>query len=241
MTNYKFMDKALYLEQEKILVIADLHIGFEEHLLKGGVFLPRFQYKKITGDLEKIFRKTGKVEEVVILGDLKHEFGSISRQEWKETLALLDFLRKKTSKIILIKGNHDTILEPIARERGVMIKDFYVKGELAFMHGHRLFSKVLDEKVKKIFLGHLHPAISIRQGVKQEIYKCFLVGGWKGRKIVILPSFFPLTEGQDVFIEDTNLDKKFNFNLKKFEVYVPVEGEDKVLDFGKTKEIGRLV
>jgi hypothetical protein len=236
------MDKALYLEQEKILVIADLHLGYEEYLNKQGVFLPRFQYKKIIEDLDKIFLEVEKVKEIIILGDLKHEFGGILRQEWREVLNFLNYLKKKVKKIVLIKGNHDNYLINILKKEKIKIKDFYVSGELAFMHGHKMFSGILDKdkEIKKIFLGHLHPAIRISKGAKSEIYKCFLRGRWKGKEVVILPSFFPLVEGADVFIEDTNLDKKFNFNLNRFEVYVV---GDKVYDFGKlgASKLARLI
>ena len=88
-------------------------------------------------------------------------------------------------------------------------------------------------------MGHMHPAISIRKHAKEEKYKCFLVGKWKGKAIVILPSFFPLVEGSDVSMEDANLAREFNFKLSGFDVYVPAGIE--VLDFGKLKDVGRLV
>src|SRR3989338_4376527 len=99
--NLKFIGKSLYLGKEKILVIADLHLGYKEELEK--IF-------------EKLKREKRKIKEIVILGDLKHEFSRISRQEWQETLKLIEILQKKR-KLILIKGNHDTILGPIAREK----------------------------------------------------------------------------------------------------------------------------
>jgi len=238
MESYKFIDKACYLEEERVLVIADLHLGFEESLIEQGVFLPRFQYKKIREDLEKIFDKLGRekkrVKEVVILGDLKHEFSRALRQEWKETLSLIKFLRKRAGRIIFIKGNHDNYLASILKKEKIRLREFYVKNDSAFLHGHKLYKEVLNKKIKKIFLGHLHPAVCIRRGVKSEVYKCFLVGKWKGKEIIILPSFFPLVEGSDVFIEENNLDKGFNFKLGNFEVYVVVGNkEGEVLDFGK--------
>ncbi len=244
----RFIDKAVWLEKEKILVLADLHLGFEESLIEQGILLPRTQYKKIVRDLKNIFKEVKKsnieVKEVVILGDLKHEFGSVSKQEWKETLNLLNFLSKKIEKgkIVLVKGNHDTILEPIAKKKGLEVKDFYIKDNLAFLHGHKFFPEILDKKIKKIFLGHIHPAISIRECVKSEIYKCFLVGKWKGKEVVILPSFFPLIEGVDVLIEGTNLASELKLKLKNFEVYVPVS-VDEVLDFGKVgaNKLARLI
>jgi len=236
----RFIDKAVWVEKKKILVLADLHLGFEEGLQEQGVILPRFQYKEIIKDLDKIFSEIGEIREAVILGDLKHEFGRISKEEWTEVLDFLSYLSKKVKKIVLIKGNHDTILEPIAKKKGIKIRDFYIKEGLAFLHGHKLYTEVLDRKVREIFLGHMHPAISISRGAKREIYKCFLKGMWKGKKVVILPSFFPLVEGADIVVEKTNLDSSLDLRLRNFEVYVPVSAGE-VLELGKVKKVGKLV
>jgi len=236
---YKFVGKSLFFPKEKKLVIADLHLGYEEALNEAGIFLPRRMLREIVEEMNQIFKKVGKINKVIILGDLKHEFGKISRQEWKESLEFIDFLLEKSEKILLIKGNHDTILEPIVRKKEVEIKDFYVENEKAFFHGHKLFHECLEKKIKLLIVGHKHPAITIKEGVKAEIYKCFLEGKWKGKKVVILPSFFPLVEGSDIFMfEDTNLAFKPRFS--EFEVYVPVSVE-KVYNFGKVKKVGRLL
>ncbi len=245
MKKYEFIDKVVYLEKEDILILTDLHIGFEEGLRKQGVFVPKQQFEKTLSDLKKIFsrlkQERKKVEEIVILGDLKHEFGNASFQEWSELGKLIDFFEKKNvKKIILIKGNHDTFFNKKIQER-LGIKKYYIKKNLAFLHGDKKFIEVLDKKIKYLFLGHLHPAISIRKQVKQETYKCFLTGKWKNKETIILPSFFPLIEGSDVSIYNTNLD--FDFDLGNFEVFIPVENSDKgeVLSFGKVKGVGRLV
>lgn len=240
MENFEFIGKSVYLHKLKILVIADLHLGYEEALSKGGVLLPRRQFQDILQELERIFEKLKRekkeIKELVILGDLKHEFGRISRQEWKDVSEFLKFLSKKIKKIILIKGNHDTILEPIARKSGLEIVKHYVKGEVCFVHGDKEFKECKKKEIKTIVLGHKHPAITISKEAKKERYKCFLVGKWKEKKIIILPSFFTLVEGSDVYVRDTNLG--FKFNLKEFEVYIPTKEE--VLDFGKVEEIGNL-
>jgi len=46
----------------------------------------------------------------VVNGDLKHEFGQISRQEWNETQEFLEYLKANFDDIILIKGT--TITSP---------------------------------------------------------------------------------------------------------------------------------
>ena len=238
---YEFYGKSLYLVKDKILVITDLHLGYEQALNEAGVFFPRSQFKEIIDELNEIFsvlkEKNENVEKVVILGDLKHKFGEVSRQEWEDVLELLDFLLEKTKKIILIKGNHDSILEPIVKRKGIKIFDFYIENEICFFHGNKIFPEIFDKKVKFLVLGHKHPAITIRKNVKVEIYKCFLVGKYKGKDVLILPSFFPFVEGSDVFVDDNNLGLELNFD--NFEVYVPVSVKE-VLKFGKVKEVGKL-
>jgi len=235
MREFEFIGKSVFLRKEKILAIADLHLGFEQALAESGVLLPRGEYKEIINELKIILEQTGKLKEIIILGDLKHEFGTISGQEWKEVTGLLDFLAENCEKIVLVKGNHDTILEPIANKNGLEVKDFYIKGSDCFIHGHKIFDGCLGNDVKRIFIGHKHPAIIIRKGAKQETYKCFLAGKWQGREIVVLPSFFPLTEGSDVFIEETGL--ALHLNLKEFRVYAV---GDKVYDLGKARDVGRI-
>ncbi len=237
MKKFKFIGKALFFPEEKILAISDLHIGFEATLNEAGIFLPRRQFKETLSELKKIFERAEEVNEVIVLGDLKHEFGSISRQEWDETLKILEYLSGYAGKIILIKGNHDTILEPIVKLKRLNIKDVYVQKNICFLHGHKAFPECDEKKIKTLVMGHKHPAITIREGAKSETYKCFLVGNYKGKEIIILPSFFPFIEGSNMIIGDTNL--AFNFKLKKFEAFV-LEGE-KVYDFGKVKEIGKLI
>jgi len=235
---YEFIGNSIYIPEKKILVMTDLHIGYEETLKDKGVFLPKTQYKKIEEKIENILERVD-IKTIIILGDLKHEFGKISDQEWRETKKIINFLESKVKKIILLRGNHDTILGPIAGDKNLEVKDYYIKDGMAFLHGDKKRIEVLDKKIKKIFLGHMHPAITINKGVKKETYKCFLVGKYKDKEIVILPSFFPLVEGSNILVSNTNLD--FKFDLKKFNVYIPVEGENKILDFGKVKDMGELV
>ena len=98
MKGVRIIDLALYLTKYKTLIIADSHIGFEEALNKQGIMIPRFQFKDIILRLEKILSKV-KPEIVVINGDIKHEFGNISRQEWNYTLRLIDYLKRRSKKL----------------------------------------------------------------------------------------------------------------------------------------------
>jgi len=229
------LGKALWLKTLSMVVIADLHIGYEEALNKEGFLMPRQQFRQTTEELEKLFKITGKVNSVIVLGDLKHEFGEISKQEWFETFAVLDLLAKNSKEIILIKGNHDTILEPIAKRKNLEIKEIYFANNIVFWHGHKFHVELV--KARTIIAGHMHPAISLYDGVKSELYKCFLLGKWKGKNLVIMPSFLPIVEGMDV-LRSKELWLDLNFNINSFNAYVIA---DRIYDFGKLREIARRV
>ena len=106
--NIQLMDLALYLKKEQILIIGDIHLGYEESLSQQGVLVPRFQLEETIKRLEKILKKL-KIKEVVITGDLKHEFGKILYTESRDTLQFLVFFLKKY-KVTILKGNQNTIL-----------------------------------------------------------------------------------------------------------------------------------
>jgi putative SbcD/Mre11-related phosphoesterase len=223
----------LYLEKHKVLVIADSHIGYEEALNKEGVMIPRLQYKEIMKQLEPVFKEI-KPDIIVMLGDIKHEFGTISRQEWRDTLNLLDYLLSKTGKVILIKGNHDTILGPLADKKGLAVRDSFLVDDVLFCHGHKLIDEKSDsfKMAKTIIIGHEHPAISLCDGPRVEKYKCFLLGKFKKKNLIVMPSFNFVTEGTDVMQE--KLLSPFIESLDDFEAFVV---GDKVYKFGKISRL----
>ena len=224
----KIVDTALWFEAEKVLVINDLHIGYEEALHRKGVLVPRFQLEQIIDKLKIILEKT-KPAKIIINGDLKHEFGKVLRQEWREVLHFLDFVLANVPEVIIIKGNHDPIIKPIADKKGIAVVEQYKVGETLIVHGDEL----LETTAKRIVIGHEHPAIIIREGSKWEKYKCFLKGTWKDKELIAVPSFNPLLEGTDVLKEQ--LLSPFLNDITNFEIYVV--GEKEGYYFGKIKEL----
>jgi len=240
----RFLNNALLIDNE-ILVISDTHIGFEEHIIEKGIF-PNIQLKEILYDLGEIFEKLKRekivLKKIIVNGDLKHEFGKISDSEWREVLELLDYLGKHCSEIILIKGNHDNILGPIAKKKKVLLVDFYVHKDICFMHGNRRYKKEIEaKKIKILVFAHLHPAITLSDKYKKEKYKCFLVGKWKKKEIIVLPSFSNISFGYDLnSLVDKN-DEGFlivpSRTLKTFDVLIYNSKEDKIYDFGRLKRL----
>ncbi|MBN2142586.1 metallophosphoesterase [Candidatus Woesearchaeota archaeon] len=224
----------LFLPEEKTLVVGDIHVGYEEALNRQGILVPRFAFKDIMKALSEAVSETAP-EKIILLGDLKHEFGGISDQEWTDALKVLDFLKKK-AEVIIVKGNHDTLLEPIARRKGVEIKDYHYARGFFFCHGDRLFGRNKDfKKAKVVVIGHEHPAIGIRDGARVERYKCFLVGKYAGKELVVLPSINPVTEGTDVLHE-----KLLSPYIKDIDGFRAIIVSDKPYDFGKIKKLRKM-
>ena len=224
--NIELIDLCLYLKKEKILIIGDMHIGLEEALNKQGVFIPRQGVDEVIRRLKKIISKV-KIKEIILIGDVKHEFGVISDQEWRDTLRVLDFLLEN-GKVILIKGNHDKILDPISNKRNLEIKEYYKVNEILFVHG----DKIVNQDSKVIVIGHEHPAISFGER-RDEKYKCFLLGKYKRSNLIVIPSFNLLNEGSDITKE--NILSPYIKDIKKFRVFISDDKE--VKDFGLLKDL----
>jgi len=227
--NIGVIDLALFFDST--LVISDVHIGYEEALNKQGVLVPRLQFGEIVRRVEKIFNilKDKKIERIIINGDLKHEFGTISEQEWRNTLKFIDLLAKHCNEVILIKGNHDNILGPIAKKRNVKVVEEFGVGSILVIHGDKIPGSFKDYDT--VIIGHEHPAVSLKDGPRIEQFKCFLKGKYKGKNLVVQPSFNSMIEGTDI-LKDSILSPFLKQNLDNFDVYVV---EDKVYEFGKLK------
>lgn len=227
---------ALYIRSQKTLVLSDLQFGYEEMMNKQGVMMPRINFRQIKKELEKIFmklKKEGKkIEKIIVAGDLKHEFGIISEQEWKEVLAFFDLSKKHCKEIIVVKGNHDIVLGPIANWQNVRVEKEGVlleKPKIYITHGHKIFENADYKKAKTLIIGHDHPTVSLREGVKSEVYKCFLKGKYKGKQIIVMPSFNFVSLGSNI-LQEKLLSPFLQGNLSKFEVWLL---EDKPYYFGK--------
>lgn len=249
--NIEIVDLGLWIPKERALVIADLHLGYEEEQHSQGVLVPRMNFNDIRKRLEEnIFnalekkdgrkfggleKRSGGIGTIVINGDLKHEFGRISEQEWKEVLDMLEFLQKHCRRIVLVQGNHDNILGPIANWKNLKVeKEFYLpKEKILIAHGNREPEGRSLKKAETIVIAHEHPAVSLRDGAKAEKYKCFLKGKWKGKKVIVMPSLLSLTEGTDVLKENL-LSPMLQGNLQEFEAWLV---EDKVYYFGRLKDL----
>ena len=235
-SNIELVDLGLFFKSSKTLVISDIHLGYEEALNKKGVLIPRFQFEDTIKRLQPILEHT-KPKRIIINGDLKHEFGFISDQEWREILKLIDLMYKYTKDIIIIKGNHDVKLAPITKKRELQIVERHIQDSCLFIHGNKEPKDLKELDIDMIIVGDEHPAISIGNKIRREVYKCFLIGkyriGLKKKDLLVLPSFNQVTVGVDVVKEQLR-SPFLKKNVKNYEVIVV--GKE-LHAFGKVKQI----
>ncbi|MDD5253946.1 MAG: metallophosphoesterase [Candidatus Nanoarchaeia archaeon] len=220
----EIIDLGLYLKKYETLIISDLHLGYEELLKEEGYLFPLNQYKDLIERLKKIIDKV-KIERIIINGDLKHDFGSILRSEWKGVLDILDFLKDK--EVIIIKGNHDKMIEPIANKKGIKVVNRFDIDNITIIHGD-----IIPIELKEIvIIGHEHPAISFKDK-PYEKFKVFLKGKFGKSKLIVMPSFNLIFPGTDIR-KDKLLSPFLGKDISEFEVFIV---EDKVYNFGKVKK-----
>lgn len=196
----------LYLDELSTLIMADLHLGFEEAASRGlmyslrktsgylAMFIPRIQLKKTINMLRKPLEAL-KVKRVIINGDLKHAFDRLLRQEKEEITELVKFLRESgVEEIVVVRGNHDNFVKPILRRLDVE----FVNGistvtrnvRVLFIHGHE---DVAIAEHDVVIIGHEHPSLKCF-----EVYRfpCYMkVPLVSGKLLVVMPATGPYHPG----------------------------------------------
>lgn len=228
----EIIDAALLIKDH--LIISDIHLGYEYALNREGFMIPRFQYKKIKARLKEIIDASN-AGKIIVNGDLKHEFGKISKQEWDEVMDFIKFLKEHFDEIILIKGNHDNFTGFIAEKCGLEVYESYSVENYIVMHGDKIPPDFNEIKGGTVIIGHEHPSIGLRSGERLEKVKCFLKGKVNNNKFIVMPSFNFITEGSDCLQEKTISPFLKDVSLGDFEVFAVENFE--VMNFGKIKNL----
>jgi uncharacterized protein len=186
---------ALLLEDDRRYVaVSDLHIGLEAELLAKGVAMPSIM-SGMADELLALVEKE-RADGIVLLGDIKHTVGSISKQEWDDIPAFLKRLAAK-AEVYLVPGNHDSnIRHLVPSSVNVISAKGMTLGVTLLVHGHSMPSDVRSN-VSRIVMGHVHPVFakkgSVINGERVWIYmqakKSALFSEQGAIEIVVVPSF----------------------------------------------------
>lgn len=231
---FQSVDLSLYIPADDCIILSDLQLGLEEHYNNQGVFVPRFNYREVKQHLTRIFEIKPHVSQVILNGDIKHGFGKASNQEWREVIDLLEYISPHADKIVIVKGNHDIALEPVARFAKVELKTngMLLEHSQTFVcHGHEIPTGNEFKRAKSVVIGHDHPAIVLAEGATKQKFKCFLIGLWEKKRLIVLPSFNFASPGSDP--REGALSPFLKGRLGNFRAWLV---EDKAYDFGLLSE-----
>jgi uncharacterized protein len=191
-------ERTLFWEDERTLIVADLHVGKAGHFRKAGIGIPQTVYKD---DLHRLLAQLlfFKADKLIIVGDLSH---SIANREmdlfrrWRKDFPSLE--------VHLAKGNHDILDNKWYEEADIQVhNDPLTVKNFVFVHD------IVKPKVKTtadqfIFSGHVHPSVCIRGRGRQALtFPCF----YFAHQYCILPAFSNFTgsyrvsakEGENIY------------------------------------------
>ena len=172
--------KALYKPDERLLIIADVHLGKANHFRKSGIPFPALAQQNDYERLEKLFESI-KPQKVYFLGDLFH---STFNRDWHYFCELIG--KFPNILFILVKGNHDIIDEKLFRQ--ICVDVVHALEDDLFIYTHAPLDDVPAGKVN--IAGHVHPGVTLSGAGRQSIkLPCF----YFTETTVIVPAFGILT------------------------------------------------
>jgi uncharacterized protein len=183
--------RSIFWEEEKALIVADLHFGKTGHFRKSGLAVPPAVYKE---DLQRLLQQIQYFQprQLIVVGDLFHS-------QFNKELELFKKWRSSFPDLTihLIKGNHDILEEKWYEAAGIFVSHPRLdRNHFHFVHDINDGSAGNDKdsmavKSKPYYIsGHLHPGIRIRGAGRQSLcFPCF----YFGKHFAVLPAFSKFT------------------------------------------------
>jgi DNA ligase-associated metallophosphoesterase len=175
-------EKAAYLAERQLLLIADAHIGKAVSFRRLGVPVPRGSTGDNLAILSALVARLD-VRRVVFLGDLLHSAHAQSAEtqaavaQWREVHRDLD--------LTLIRGNHDDRAGDPPAALGIEVVDEPLRlGPWALCHHPNA------RPDGYVLAGHLHPCVTLQGRARERLrLPCF----WFGDHVGVLPAFGAFT------------------------------------------------
>ncbi len=150
----------LVSNEERVLVVADLHLGIESDLAQHGLHFPSRSLERLER-LERCIRSANP-DLLILLGDVKHGVPMTSRQEYYEIPEIIGKLRDLVP-LQVIPGNHDAGIERFFSAEEILPREGVVIDETGYTHGHMYPDHSLAGHL--IISGHHHPLIRLLDDV----------------------------------------------------------------------------
>ncbi len=206
---------AAFLPKLDATVISDLHIGYEDELARQGIFISKSQLDELIKKLDDLI-KTVKTKRLIINGDLRHGFSKITKAQRKEIELFFLSTTSYYKEVLLIRGNHDNYIRPIAANFKIEVMDYLVEKEILITHGHK-DHELLARKNKIIVIGHEHPSILLRNsnGQPTKFLAFIYFPTIFNSVLVILPPFSKFASGNVI---ELNKNKLLSVFTKKYAI-----------------------
>jgi len=155
-------------EGERVLVVGDLHIGWEITLAQHGIHVPS-QTSKLADRLLDIIKKSSPTK-IVFLGDVKHTVVGAELEEWRDIPEFFERIVPHVSDIQIIQGNHDGNIEPMTPRQVKIIPPSGIAlwGKYGLFHGHAWPAPELLG-CESLIQGHLHPVVAFTDALGYRI------------------------------------------------------------------------
>jgi len=146
--------------KDRILAIADLHIGWEVALAEQGIHVPS-QTPKMKEKLLKLVDLYNP-SSLLFLGDVKHTIARVELGEWRDIPDLFEALLQKVPDIKVVLGNHDGNLEPLLPSAVQILPPTGIAMfDTGFFHGNAWPTPELLQ-CRRLVIGHVHPTVAFR-------------------------------------------------------------------------------
>lgn len=173
--------RCIYWEENKTLILSDLHFGKTGHFRKAGIPIPAQIFQEDLQRLWSVIQYFQPVK-IIFVGDLFHSHENLEHQlfsKWRDDLAGIE--------MHLVLGNHDILSKDTYERMGLHIyMDFLTMDPFTFIHD----GEHEEECRNFYFTGHMHPGVRIEGNGKQSLkFPCFYFTD----QYAILPAFSRFT------------------------------------------------
>lgn len=144
---------------ERVLVVADLHIGWEVSLAQKGIHVPS-QTPKLLEKMIQLIKATTPTS-TVFLGDVKHAVQKVELEEWRDVPEFFQKISELVKDIQIVPGNHDGNLEALTTPNVTIHSSggFALWNRIALLHGHA-WPKAELLGCETMVMAHLHPVVA---------------------------------------------------------------------------------
>jgi DNA ligase-associated metallophosphoesterase len=174
-------ERSIFWEDEKRLIVSDIHFGKSGHFRKEGIGIPQTVFKE---DLQRLISQIQffQPKELIVVGDFFHsrmnnEIGLF--EKWRKDLSYLP--------IHLVRGNHDILNNQWYTENEIVLQEAGMElHPFSFLHEPPVIKKEKAAVQPYLFTGHIHPGIRVEGTAKQSLrFPCF----YFGEHYAVLPAF----------------------------------------------------